>query len=697
VAVRRKKQIAKLTISMRKKLFWLFGIVLFALFGLIGRLAYIEYDKGEKYEKKVLSMLSYDSTTIPYKRGNIMDCNGTILATSVPVYNVILDCSVMSSDEVEPTINALVSCFPDLDKEALTLYASENPDSQYYVLERKLSYEEVQPFIEMQDAVDEDGKSVNPNINGVWFEKEYQRYYPLSTVASSVVGFVSSGNVGTTGLENYYDDILNGVNGREYGYLNSDSDFEKTVVDAQDGNNLVISLDANIQSIVEEKISEFNQAYANNSRDGDGSLSTAVLIMNPNNGEILAMADYPSFDLNAPRDLSSLYSEEELETMSDNDTLDILNSLWQNYCITSTYEPGSVQKPFSVACGLETGTLNTGMTFYCDGYENIADYTIHCVNRSGHGLETLEGALMDSCNDSLMQMSYLIGAENFLEYQSIFGFGQKTGIDLPGEANTANLVYSLDTITKLDLATNSFGQNYNCTMIEMASAFSSLINGGSYYQPHVLTKTTDSDGNTITKVEPAVVKQTVSESTSAILKQYLKSVVDEGSGKTAKVDGYSMGGKTGTAQKYDDETHKRKTGAYLVSFMGFVPYDDPQLVIYCIVDEPNVDDEAHSSYAQNIVREILKEVLPYMNIYPDEELTGVNADLTISGSDGLVAPSTTTTTTTTTTEEEQESGDVFEEEAELQEEETGDNPDDESGDNPEDNQEEEPQQEEEQQ
>jgi stage V sporulation protein D (sporulation-specific penicillin-binding protein) len=531
----------------------------------------------------------------------------------------------------------------------------------------------------------------------VWFEKEYQRYYPLSTVASSVVGFVSSGNVGTTGLENYYDDILNGVNGREYGYLNSDSDFEKTVVDAQDGNNLVISLDANIQSIVEEKISEFNQAYANNSRDGDGSLSTAVLIMNPNNGEILAMADYPSFDLNAPRDLSSLYSEEELETMSDNDTLDILNSLWQNYCITSTYEPGSVQKPFSVACGLETGTLNTGMTFYCDGYENIADYTIHCVNRSGHGLETLEGALMDSCNDSLMQMSYLIGAENFLEYQSIFGFGQKTGIDLPGEANTANLVYSLDTITKLDLATNSFGQNYNCTMIEMASAFSSLINGGSYYQPHVLTKTTDSDGNTITKVEPAVVKQTVSESTSAILKQYLKSVVDEGSGKTAKVDGYSMGGKTGTAQKYDDETHKRKTGAYLVSFMGFVPYDDPQLVIYCIVDEPNVDDEAHSSYAQNIVREILKEVLPYMNIYPDEELTGVNADLTISGSDGLVAPSTTTTTTTTTTEEEQESGDVFEEEAELQEEETGDNPDDESGDNPEDNQEEEPQQEEEQQ
>jgi stage V sporulation protein D (sporulation-specific penicillin-binding protein) len=686
VATRKKKLTAKLTISMRKKLFWLFGIVLFALFGLIGRLAYIEYDSGEKYEKKVLSMLSYDSTTIPYKRGNIVDCNGTMLATSVPVYNVILDCSVMTSSEeyVEPTIDALVSCFPDLDKAALTLYASENKDSQYYVLERKLSYEEVQPFIEMQDAVDEKGKSVNPNINGVWFEKEYQRYYPLSTVASSVVGFVSSGNVGTTGLENYYDDILNGVNGREYGYLNSDSDFEKTVVDAQDGNNLVISIDANIQSIVETKISEFNSAYANNSRDGDGSLSTAVLIMNPNNGEILAMADYPSFDLNAPRDLGTLYSEEELAAMSDDDVLDTLNDLWQNYCITHTYEPGSVQKPFTVACGLETGTVSTGMTFYCDGYENIADYTIHCVNRSGHGLETVEGALMDSCNDSLMQMSYLIGAENFLEYQSIFGFGQKTGVDLPGEANTANLVYSLDSITKIDLATNSFGQNYNCTMIEMASAFCSLVNGGSYYQPHVVTKTTDSAGNTISKVEPAVVKQTVSEATASTLKQYMKSVVDAGSGKTAKVDGYSMGGKTGTAQKYDDETHKRKTGAYLVSFMGFVPYDDPQLVIYCVVDEPNVDDEAHSSYAQNIVREILKEVLPYMNIYPDEELTGVNENLTISGSDGLSAASATQTTTAeeATAEEEAEAGDIFEEEEAQHEE-----------DEPEAQQEEEPQEE----
>jgi stage V sporulation protein D (sporulation-specific penicillin-binding protein) len=249
---------------------------------------------------------------------------------------------------------------------------------------------------------------------------------------------------------------------------------------------------------------------------------------------------------------------------------------------------------------------------------------------------------MDSCNDALMQMSYLIGSDNFTEFQSIFGFGMKTGIDLPGEASTATLVYTADNITKVDLATNSFGQNYNCTMVQMASAFSSLINGGTYYQPHIVTKITDSDGNIIESIEPTVLKQTVSEGTSSLIKDYLYSVVSSGTGKTAKVDGYSMGGKTGTAQMYDEETHLRKTGSYLVSFLGYAPYDDPQLVIYCIVDQPNVDEQAHSTYAQNIVREILKEVLPYMNIYPDEELTGINENLTISGSDVIVPQVTAT-------------------------------------------------------
>lgn len=639
-ARKKRRMIPKLNRKMKKKLLLLFGIITCAFVGLVFRLMYIEYTSGDTYTKKVLSLQSYDSVKLPFQRGNIVDKNGTILATSVAVYNVILDCSVMTSKDeyVEPTINALTQCFSDLDRNKLEDYAQNSKDNKYIVLKEKLSYDDIQPFVEMQDAVDDSGNKVNPNIKGVWFETEYQRKYPLSTLASATVGFVSDGNVGTVGLEKYYDSTLNGVDGREYGYLNSDNAIEKTVIPAENGKNLYCSIDANVQTIVENKIKEFADTYKNNARTGDGAEEIAVVMMNPNTGEIIAMADYPTFDLNDPRNLSSY---DQTDDMSDDGKMDLLNKLWQNYCVTATYEPGSVQKPFTVAAGLETGTLTTDMTFFCDGYEMFGNEKVRCVNRDGHGLETIEGALMDSCNDALMQMSYNIGAENFLDYQAVFGFGQKTGIDLPGEANTASLMYTLDNIKPVDLATNSFGQNYNCTMIQMVSAFSSLINGGNYYKPHVVTKITDDSGNTVENIEPTLLKKTVSQNTSDTLRNYLYNVVTNGTAKAAKVDGYSMGGKTGTAQMYDDETHLRKKGAYLVSFMGFVPYDDPQLVIYTVINQPNVGDEAHSSYAQNITREILKEVLPYMNVYPDEEQTGINADFDITGNNPPIGNQTT--------------------------------------------------------
>lgn len=639
-ARKKRRMVPKLNRKMKKKLLLLFGIITCAFVGLVFRLMYIEYTSGDTYTKKVLSLQSYDSVKLPFQRGNIVDKNGTILATSVAVYNVILDCSVMTSKDeyVEPTINALTQCFSDLDRNKLEDYAQNSKDNKYIVLKEKLSYDDIQPFVEMQDAVDDSGNKVNPNIKGVWFETEYQRKYPLSTLASATVGFVSDGNVGTVGLEKYYDSTLNGVDGREYGYLNSDNAIEKTVIPAENGKNLYCSIDANVQTIVENKIKEFADTYKNNARTGDGAEEIAVVMMNPNTGEIIAMADYPTFDLNDPRNLSSY---DQTDDMSDDGKMDLLNKLWQNYCVTATYEPGSVQKPFTVVAGLETGTLTTDMTFFCDGYEMFGNEKVRCVNRDGHGLETIEGALMDSCNDALMQMSYNIGAENFLEYQAVFGFGQKTGIDLPGEANTASLMYTLDNIKPVDLATNSFGQNYNCTMIQMVSAFSSLINGGNYYKPHVVTKITDDSGNTVENIEPTLLKKTVSQNTSDTLRNYLYNVVTNGTAKAAKVDGYSMGGKTGTAQMYDDETHLRKKGAYLVSFMGFVPYDDPQLVIYTVINQPNVGDEAHSSYAQNITREILKEVLPYMNVYPDEEQTGINADFDITGNNPPIGNQTT--------------------------------------------------------
>ena len=617
------KKIAKFSKKMQKKLVVLFVIIALLLLGLIVRLMYIEHTSGKKYEKKVLSQQKYDSTVIPYQRGNITDCKGTILATSVDVYNVILDCKVLNSDsaDIDPTIDALITCFPQLNETDLRNLIADKPKSQYNVLAKKLSYEEIRMFEDMQAAEKEasDKKSGDAEkkgkINGVWFEKEYQREYPYGSLASAVVGFTTSGNLGMNGVENSYNSVLNGTNGREYGYLNSDSNFEKTVIDAQNGNDVTLTIDANIQKIVEDKIAAFEEEYRDAAREGAGSKHVGVIVMNPQNAEVLAMANYPNYDSSNPRDLSAYYTQEEIDAMDDDAELDALNQLWSNFCITYTYEPGSTVKPFTVACGLDTGTLDPNRTFICDGYETISGHDIHCVNTNGHGLETVEDALKNSCNDTLMQMSYDIGPENFSKYQQIFGFGTKTNIDLPGEARTDSLIYTEDQLSTINLATNSFGQNFNVTMIQVASAFCSIINGGNYYQPHVVKKITDENGNVIQEDNGTLLKKTVSSSTSELLKQYLYATVSDGTGKYAKVPGYSMGGKTGTAQKLP-----RGQGNYLVSFIGFAPVDNPQLLVYVVVDEPNAEEEFHSTFAQEIAKGIFEETLPYLNIYPDEDI-----------------------------------------------------------------------------
>lgn len=617
------KKIAKFSKKMQKKLVVLFVIIALLLLGLIVRLMYIEHTSGKKYEKKVLSQQKYDSTVIPYQRGNITDCKGTILATSVDVYNVILDCKVLNSDsaDIDPTIDALITCFPQLNETDLRNLITDKPKSQYNVLAKKLSYEEIRAFEDMQAAEKEasDKKSGDAEkkgkINGVWFEKEYQREYPYGSLASAVVGFTTSGNLGMNGVENSYNSVLNGTNGREYGYLNSDSNFEKTVIDAQNGNDVTLTIDANIQKIIEDKIAAFEEEYRDAAREGAGSKHVGVIVMNPQNAEVLAMANYPNYDSSNPRDLSAYYTQEEIDAMDDDAELDALNQLWSNFCITYTYEPGSTVKPFTVACGLDTGTLDPNRTFICDGYETISGHDIHCVNTNGHGLETVEDALKNSCNDALMQMSYDIGPENFSKYQQIFGFGTKTNIDLPGEARTDSLIYTEDQLSTINLATNSFGQNFNVTMIQVASAFCSIVNGGNYYQPHVVKKITDENGNVIQEDNGTLLKKTVSSSTSELLKQYLYATVSDGTGKYAKVPGYSMGGKTGTAQKLP-----RGQGNYLVSFIGFAPVDNPQLLVYVVVDEPNAEEEFHSTFAQEIAKGIFEETLPYLNIYPDEDI-----------------------------------------------------------------------------
>lgn len=615
--VRKKKKVPKtkdiLSRRMQRRLTFVFGLICVLFVVLIGRLMYIEYTEGDRYKKIVLSQLQYDSSTIPYKRGDIIDSKGTVLATSVDVYNVVLDAKVLNEnkeDVIADTITAVTKCFPEIEADQIKTALKEKGTSQYVVLAKKVSYEEMASFSEYKDKT-----------AGIWFEKEYDRVYTYPTIASQLVGFVSAGNNGVIGLENQYNDVLNGINGRSYGYLNSDNDLEKTVIEPENGKNIITTIDMNIQSIVESEIRAFNQAFAADGKDG--SLNTAVLIMNPQNGEIYAMATYPTFDLTNPRDLSFMFTEEELAAMDENAKMDALNGLWQNFPVSHTYEPGSTFKPFTVAMGLESGTLTGDETYYCDGGEHISNFNVRCVNRSGHGMETVAGALMDSCNDALMQMSYVIGAANFAYYQNLYGFGQKTNIDLPGEARTNTLIYSEEDLTKtINIATNSFGQNFNTTMIQLGSGFCSLVNGGKLYQPHVVKRIEDESGNVISDITPVLEKETVSKEVSNQLKGYLRQVVSDGTGKTAGVYGYDIGGKTGTAQKLP-----RNEGNYLVSFIGYVPQDNPQVLIYCVVDTPNKpsQEQAHSSYAQEIVHNVLVQILPYLNIPTVEEPEGSNA------------------------------------------------------------------------
>ena len=557
----------------------------------------------------------------PFKRGSILDANGTILAASEKVYNVILDCKVMldKKENEEPTLKALSECF-GLDQSELRKFVKENPGSQYRVLKKRITYDEMSPFLDRKNEHNKTaGKKGNEKmgkIDGVWFEEEYIRRYPNNTLACDVIGFTGTDNNGTYGLEEYYNDILNGTNGRDYGYLNDDVALERAIVPAVDGYSLVSTIDANMQAICEKYIKQFNDEHANEAREGLGAYNIGVIIQDCNNGEIKSMATYPDFDLNNPKDLTAYYTAEEIEQMDEEAYYDALDALWKNFCISDTYEPGSTAKAITLATGLETGRIQGNESYDCGGMLQVADHKIKCNVTSGHGTLDVSGSLEQSCNVAFMKMGEAIGVKNMIQFEQIFNLGLKTNIDLAGETRTDAVVYNESTMNASELATSSFGQGYNLTMIQMITAFSSIINGGYYYEPHVVSKITNSNGDTVKNIEPRVLKQTISATTSEQMRQYLHNAVALGTGKSARPAGYAIGGKTGTAEMVPrDHTN------YVVSFIGFAPADDPQIAIYCVVDRPNVAKQAHATYATGIVKNILTEVLPYLHIAKTEEMT----------------------------------------------------------------------------
>ncbi len=613
----------KLQDYMAAKLMVFEGALLICLLALVARIVMLSADNEEEYKRLVMRHLQtkYDSRTIPYRRGSIVDRNGTTLATSDVKYNIILDAKILreKTEEVDPTLVALQTCF-NINTSEVRAYMLEHPESQYYILQKEVDYSLIESYLAMQA---EEGSGISQK--GVWFETVYVRNYPYDTLASDVIGFTTTQG-GQYGLEEYYNDILCGRNGREYGYLSDENVLERTIVPAQDGYTLVTTLDAHIQNIVEENIKAYNEEYANDYREGEmGSDNTGVIIMDVDTGEILAMASYPGFHLNDPTNvelnLSPIYPAETLAMMTEEEEKDAVEALWRNFCISESYEPGSVCKTFTMAAALDAGVIHDGDRFYCQGYMTFGEgeHTtyIRCHNRFGDGELTLKQGLEESCNVTLMQIGQKMGSATYLRYFENFNFGLRTNIDLAGEMRTDSLVFTEDTMGVTELATSTFGQGYNVTMIETISAYCSLVNGGYYYRPHVVRQILDEDGAVVENIEPVMLRQVVSESVSDLMIDYGIGVVEEGTGTYARPAGYRIGGKTGTAETSGDGKQN-----YVVSFMGFAPADDPQIAIYVVIDRPNAASQDQATRrACLLCRSILTDVLPYMHIFMTEELS----------------------------------------------------------------------------
>ena len=598
---------------MKIKLVGVFTAIVLAFVFLAGKAVALNLVKGEEYQKKVMSQMRSGSQIIHFKRGDILDTNDTVLATSERSYNVILDVAGLletktsyQNKKINATVEALVKGF-DLDESDLREILQDESDSRYVILKKDVDYETGKDFQTKMDK--------SKNIVSVTLEDSYTRTYPYGTMASDVIGFTSSGNSGTIGLEAYYNNELNGTDGKKTGYLSSGSSSENVVKSPTDGNSIVTTIEANLQAIVEKHILELNERLRDNYREGEGTKNTAVIMMDPNTGAILAEASYPNFDLNQPRDLSKYYTTEEQEAMTEEERLETLNALWRNFCVSDTFEPGSTMKPFTMAAGFETGKLTGDETYVCGGsysYEGVAK-PVSCIATDGHGTETLKQVLENSCNVGMMHIADTLGAEDFCRYQHIFGFGEYTGIDLPGEGDTSNLLYTADNMQPIDLGTNAFGQNFNVSMTQLAAGFCSLINGGNYYEPYLVKEIRNAQGDVVETKTPVLARKTVSQETCEILKDYMLGVVEEGSGKSAQVEGYAIGGKTGTAEKLP-----RSQGKNLNSFIGYAPQENPEVMIYVVVDEPNLAQQAASYLATRLSADIMKEAFPYLNITKSE-------------------------------------------------------------------------------
>lgn len=562
----------------RKKIVVMFAICASMFVGLAFRLGYLMIYCSEYYSTQAQSLHERERS-IKAARGKIMDANGTVLADNKTVC----------------TISVIYNQIKD--KEAvIDMLCRELDLSEEYVRKRVEKYSAIERI--KSNVSKETGDRIRTyNMEGVKVDEDYKRYYPYGTLASKVLGFTGGDNQGIIGLEVIYEEYLQG----EAGTILTITDAKGVEIPQEgedriepvNGNDLQISLDVNIQSYATQLAMQAMEA-----KEAEG---VSILVMNPQNGEILAMVNVPEFDLNNPFTLPESVNTEGL---SDKEKQDLLNRMWRNACINDTYEPGSTFKIITAAAGLEAGVVTTADQFSCPGYIVVEDRKIRCHKTAGHGAEDFVQATMNSCNPVFVTVGLRLGAERYYDYFDQFGLLKKTGIDLPGEA--ATIMHQKDKIGLVELATVSFGQSFQITPIQLAATASSIVNGGTRITPHFGVAVTDAQGETVEHFTYPEKQHIVSPETSDTMRYMLEQVVENGGGKNGYIEGYRIGGKTATSQ-----TLPRGTGRYISSFLGFAPADDPQILAIAIIQNPQ-GTYYGGQIAAPVIRQLFENILPYL-------------------------------------------------------------------------------------
>ncbi len=587
-----------------------FAFILFAFFAafalMFGRVLYMKVVHGAEYEAaaKNQQINRYD-ITIPPNRGSILDRNNQVLAISTTVYNVALDSlqlaevAELSPEEQEKTLTTLCEYFPELDYNTLKQYVTINPETGELYMNNHWKY-----LVKgIERSVKEELEAMN--LKGVYFEKSSKRSYPLNSSACHLVGFTRGD--AQWGLEGYYNSYMEGTPGRSFILYNGADSVVHQDYDAKDGDTIITTIDYNIQKIAEEVVAETAAEWS--------AKNVAAMVMDPYTGEVYAMAESHSFDLNNPNEIPEWETDtkytENWDQLSSEEQLEYLNTMWKNFCVSDTYEPGSIFKPMLVAAALEEGVITPNSSFQCNGYTDIGGYRIKCHLVSGHGNINVEQIMAQSCNMGVIQIANLLGADKFYEYQREFGFGDYTGIDLPGEA--AGQLHSKESIGPTELATMSFGQTFNCTSIQVIAAFSSLINGGNLVKPHVVSQIVDADGNVVLENDTEVVRRVISEKTSAYMRTALKATVENGLAKKLQIDGYSIGCKTGTAE----QGSRTNDDLWALSNMSYFPAENPKYIVFTVINQP-------SDYAEGVqtptpmTKKLIEGIIKYDNLEPTQ-------------------------------------------------------------------------------